>query len=122
MNIEILTYLQTSKENVILIYILYLCGILYLWGITMPIFPVIGVILAYLNKEGSSSFLFTHYNFSIRTFWFSILALIIIKILPISSLIIYILFVIWYICRNIIGFKYLLNDKPHPNSLTFWVI
>lgn len=122
MNNDILEYLQTSKKNITLIYIFYFCGILYLWGVTIPIFPIIGVILAHINKEGSSGLLLTHYDFLIRTFWYSILVLIGAKILPIFGMIVYIAFLIWYTCRNVIGFRYLLHDRSHPNPLTLWIV
>jgi uncharacterized membrane protein len=51
MSEEVRQYLQPGKKNLILIYILYLAGLINL------IFPLVGVAFAYANKEDSSKFL-----------------------------------------------------------------
>src|SRR5215470_12407262 len=56
-----------TGENAKIIYILYLVGILV--GVT----AIVGVIMAYVNKDTAPDWLKTHYQYQIRTFWISLL-------------------------------------------------
>jgi len=56
-----------SGETAKIIYILYLVGIAV--GVT----ALVGVIMAYVNKDTAPDWLKTHYQYQIRTFWISLL-------------------------------------------------
>ncbi len=53
-----------------LIYILYLLGLIPAFGF---ITSIIGVVLAYVNREGSETWLQSHYSYQISTFWLSLI-------------------------------------------------
>ena len=100
------------------IYILYFFG--YVTGIT----TLIGVMIAYLQKERSpSSELSTHYTFQIRTFWIGLLFLVVGGILlQIGIGILVLLFgLVWSLIRNVKGILALNRNEPiaNPNSWMF---
>ena len=117
MDKEIKQYIQAGKKNLTMLYILYLCGIV------APLLPVIGAIFAYLNKDIKDKMLASHYIFIFRTFYIGFIGIIISFITTIIFIgpLLYICVVIWFILRIAFGFKYLLNDMPHPNYMTFWI-
>jgi uncharacterized membrane protein len=53
-----------------LVYILFLLGLIPAFGLVTSI---IGVIIAYVNKDGSDHWLQSHYRYQIRTFWLSLI-------------------------------------------------
>ena len=60
-------YVEPGKDNVQLIYILYLVA--FVVGITM----LVGVVMAYLNRGQAPGWAESHYTFLIRTFWIGLL-------------------------------------------------
>ncbi len=129
MNNEIKKYTKAGRANLIVIYILFLCGIV------APILPIIGVIFAYKNKEVLDNTLSSHYIFILRTFYIGITGGIIyfcisylgFILFPILVLffstrgVLYTGLLIWYILRIAIGLRYLVNYEPHPNYMTYWI-
>jgi uncharacterized membrane protein len=117
MDKQIKEYTKAGKKNLIILYILYLCGVV------APLLPAIGVIFAYINKEAQNNFLSSHYIFLFRTFCLGFLGFIIAKItmLVFIGLLVYFALAIWFILRVAIGFKYLLNDQHYPNPMTYWI-
>ena len=47
--------------------------ILYLVGLLVPFTPIVGLIMAYVNRADAPEPLQTHYRFQIRTFWIGLL-------------------------------------------------
>lgn len=117
MNDELKEYLQTGKKNLILIYVLYLCGIV------APVFPLIGVVIAYINKDTKDAFLSSHYIFIFRTFFIGFTALLFfyLPFLMIVGWLFYIILICWFLIRTTVGLKYVSADKPHPNPNTYWI-
>jgi len=117
MNREIKQYLNPGKKNLIVVYVLFLCGII------APPLPIIGAIFAYINKDITDKTLASHYIFLFRTFCIWCIGGIIctIAIIVIISSILYILLSIWFMLRIIIGFKYLLNNQAISNYMTYWI-
>lgn len=117
MNDEIKEYFAASKKNLIAIYMLYLCGVV------APVLPLIGVILAYINKDIKDKILASHYTFVIRTFCIGLVGMIISIVTTIILIgpILYVMIVIWFVIRIVIGFKYLVENIEYPNPLTFWI-
>ena len=97
--------------------------ILYLVGIVMPILTVIGLVMAYVNRESTDDWLNSHYQFQIRTFWLGLLFSIISGLLTIILIGYFFLLVtaLWFIIRCVKGLKYLDNQQGHPNAVT-WMI
>ncbi|MDR5900298.1 hypothetical protein QC823_15105 [Halomonas vilamensis] len=91
--------------------------LLYLVGLFTGITALIGLIIAYINRNDAPDWLQTHYQFQIRTFWIGFLFLILGTLLSYILIGIFILlfWIIWLIVRVIKGWKYLSQQKPHPN-------
>lgn len=128
-------YLTPGKKNVLLIYITYLSVLI------MPFAPIIGAYFAYKNMQHKDTFLRSHYTLALRTFLISaaiLLGVLVVTVIGlgitfifnlemlafiggiVAMLIYYILFM-WIILRSIIAIKLLVEDKAHPNPLTFWI-
>lgn len=102
---------SVSIDTARIIYILYLVGLAT--GLTL----LVGVIMAYVNKEGAPDWLYTHYRFQIRTFWIGLLYCVIGGILSIALIgfLVLLFWVVWLIVRVVKGFKYLEQRQPVPN-------
>lgn len=115
-------YTESGKKNLIVVYILYLCGIV------APLLPLMGVVFAYINKDKNKGDNFTtsHYVFLFRTFCLGFLGWII-YIVTISTILVGIglalkfILAVWYILRVAIGFKYMIEDQTYPNPMTYWI-
>lgn len=117
MNDKIKKYFAPSKTNLTVIYLLYL------FGLVAPVLPLIGFILAYINKDIKNKILASHYIFVIRTFCLGLVGIIIATITTkiLIGAMLYIMIVIWFVIRVVIGFKYLIDNIRYPNPLTFWI-
>lgn len=103
--------------NAKIIYILYLVSLVF--GIT----SLIGLIMAYVNKNDAPDWLKSHYQWQIRTFWMALLYTII-GIITASILIgflVLLLNVIWFIIRCIKGLSALEKQQPLPQPTTWWI-
>ena len=110
---------------------------LYLLGFTNGLTFLVGLIVAYVNRETAGPINASHYTFAIRTFWLSIwwflvglglvfvgLALLVLLIgIPIMILGGTILGAIsvWFVVRTILGLVYLLKGEAYPRPRT-WLI
>lgn len=103
---------QTSSPSTAkVIYILLLVGTIV--GIT----GIIGLIMAYVNRDDSSDWLQSHYQFQIRTYWISILY-IAVGAITLNFLIGYLILVFtffWIVIRCAKGLKQLENNQPVKN-------
>jgi uncharacterized membrane protein len=117
MSDDVKEYLDPGKKNLILIYILYLCGLI------IPVLPIVGAVFAFANQGQQNKFLQSHYIFVFRTFYIGLAAAFIAMIATFIFIgpILYILIFVWLVVRSIIAIKYLLEENPHPNPLTFWI-
>lgn len=117
MNDEVKQYLQPGKKNLILMYILYLCGVV------MPLFPLVGMVVSSINREVGDKVLASHYLFLLRTFGLGLIGFIISYIIPLAfiNILLYIVVSLWFILRVSVGLKYLVDNLAHPNPLTFWI-
>ncbi|MBB4304153.1 putative membrane protein [Rhodobium orientis] len=108
-------YMEPGAKNVTLIYILYLVG--FVLGIT----PLIGVVIAYMNR-GRGGWPDTHYTFQIRTFWISLLAAVVAFLLAFVGIgfLLMIVIAVWVIIRCIKGLQAASRDEPIPDPQT-WV-
>lgn len=106
----------TTKGSAKIVYILYMVGLIF--GIT----GVIGVVMAYINKDDAPDWLKTHYQFQIRTFWIGALYLFLGSILSLILIgwFILLFWAVWLIIRSIKGMKALELEKQIENP-TRWL-
>lgn len=103
---------ESSERSLVnIVYILYLVGLIF--GVT----ALIGVIIAYVNRDDGPEWLRSHYDFQIRTFWIGLLYLAtgsLLTLIVIGWLLI-LLWCIWLIVRCARGMKHLARAEPYPN-------
>jgi uncharacterized membrane protein len=83
---------------------------------------IIGVVIAYLYiDDAKGSYLESHYQFQIRTFWYALvlcLSGIVLSLVLIGWLVLF-LTLVWYIIRNIRGLRDLTARRPIPDPVVF---
>jgi uncharacterized membrane protein len=110
-------WLEPGPSNMMAIYILYLAG--FVIGVT----PLVGVVMAYINRGKSEPWVETHYTWAIRTFWIGLLYSLIAVVLTILLIgfILFIAVAVWFIVRIVVGMQALNRNEPirKPES---WII
>ena len=102
---------RIARNMARMVYILYLVSLVF--GIT----SVIGVVIAYVNRDDAPDWLRSHYDFQIRTFWISISFLLVgglLSLILIGWLII-LLWVVWLAVRCVKGLQALEGGQWHPD-------
>ena len=97
------------KNYVFIAYVTYALGLLILFT------PVIGVILAFIKRdEAQGSIYASHIDWLIKTFWVSLIGLLLgrLTILLLIGWLILLVTAIWFIYRVVIGLIKLNEDKP----------
>ncbi len=96
--------------------------ILYLFGLVVGVTGIIGVVMAYINRDDAPEWLKSHYQFQIRTFWIGALYTLIGIILSyvLIGIMVLFFFVIWLIVRCVKGIKFL-DQKEAPPNPTGWM-
>ncbi len=110
---KIKQYLDPGKKNLILIYILYLCGII------VPILPIVGAVFAFANKTNNNKIYQSHYIFAFRSFCFGVIGAFFAMVTTFLFIgpILYMLIFVWFVVRSIVALQYLLEEKSHPNPI-----
>lgn len=110
-------WLEPGKTNIQVIYFLYLAS--FVVGLT----ALIGIVLAYMNRDKAGGWIETHYTWAIRTFWIGILYSLISLVLMIVGIgfLLMIAVAVWIIVRCIIGLQRVSRDEPIANPES-WVI
>jgi len=101
------------KNYVFIAYVTYAVGLLILFT------PVIGVILAFIKRdEAQGSIYASHIDYLIKTFWVSLIGLLLgrLTILILIGWLILLVTAIWFIYRVVIGLIKLNEDKPVSNQ------
>ena len=101
------------KNYVFIAYVTYALGLLILFT------PVIGVILAFIKRdEAQGSIYASHIDWLIKTFWVSLIGLLLgrLTILILIGWLILLVTAIWFIYRVVIGLIKLNEDKPVSNQ------
>lgn len=109
---------QDKPDTVQLVYILYLVTLI-LPGIA----AVIGLVLAYMNKDNAPDWLQSHYVYIIHTFWKGLLFVFVgmLTSVVLIGFLILPLALIWWIVRCIKGLQLLGRDSPIPDPRT-WLV
>jgi len=98
-----------QKNYVFIAYVTYALGLLILFT------PVIGVILAFIKRdEAQGSIYASHIDWLIKTFWVSLIGLLLgrLTILILIGWLILLVTAIWFIYRVVVGLIKLNEDKP----------
>ena len=110
---------------------------LYLIGLVSGLTILIGLVIAYANRDGAGPRTQSHYIFQIRTFWtaigwWMIGIILILWGVPLSFILIgvpllvvagaiFALTHIWFALRCVLGLVYLSRGQPHPRPRT-WLV
>jgi uncharacterized membrane protein len=114
-------YEKNDKSSVVLCHI---CYGLYALGIISFITTILGVIINYITRSSATSDCLSHHNWMIKTFWISIIILMMLTILiilmtdvltpsivPIFGITVSLPFLVWYIYRIVKGWLRLCKRK-----------
>ena len=105
-----------SGGPVKIIYVLYLLGLIV--GIT----PIIGLVMAYIYRDGAPEWLYSHYTFQIRTFWIGLLYVVIgiITSFILIGWLVLLFWLVWYLVRCIKGLKLAGEQRGIDRVATWW--
>lgn len=111
------SWLSPGPKNAQLIYILYFVSIFI--GFT----ALVGVVMAYLNRNKIGGFVETHYTWLIRTFWIGILYSLVSLVLMFVGIgfILMIGVAVWVIVRLVKGLQALGRSQPIADPQTWWI-
>ena len=114
---EISPYLSPGRENVTLIYILYLVGLVPAFGL-VPI--IIGFVMAAINRDHAEPLLRSHYEYQFRQgligLAFVVISLALIVVL--LGFLGFLLTAIWWIVRSVKGLLAINHHRPIGNPST----
>ncbi len=107
-------------RGALIVYILYIAAIFT--GLPM----LVGVVIAYINRDDPPAWLATHYRYQIRTFWIGMLysAIAILFSIPlffISFPVFWLAVALWIIIRCARGIKLLDAKRGIPNPKTWGI-
>lgn len=110
-------WLEPGPQNALVIYILYLVG--FIIGIT----AIVGIVMAYLNRNKAGGFVESHYTWQIRTFWIALLASLVSALLFIVGIGFILMFAVavWVIIRVVKGLMALNKNEPIADPQSWWI-
>ena len=110
-------WLEPGPQNALVIYILYLVG--FVIGIT----AIVGIVMAYLNRNKAGGFVESHYTWQIRTFWIALLASLVSALLFIVGIGFILMFAVavWVIIRVVKGLMALNKNEPIADPQSWWI-
>jgi len=105
-----------ERQMAFVIYILYLAHI-------VPVTPIVGLVLAYVERGSAPAWLQSHYLFQIRTFWIGLLYSVVSLVLCVILIGFPLLLAtwIWFIVRCAVGLSRLMRSEPYPTPES-WTI
>ena len=88
--------------------------LLFSGGFIFAFLPVIGLVLAYVNRDKATPLERSHYNFQISTFWRGVVILVIgvITVFFLIGWLIILSWAVWTIIRNVTGLSALSRGEP----------
>ncbi|MHA6289277.1 DUF4870 family protein [Maricaulis sp. CAU 1757] len=97
--------------------------VLYLIGNIIGFTSIIAVIIAYVRRENAPAWLQAHYTFQIRTFWISLISVIVFGILTVVLIgfVGFLLLWLWLLIRAVVGLLKLIDGQPIADPRTFWI-
>ncbi len=107
-----------DRQMAMIIYILFLVGFP-----TLHVATIVGLVLAYVNRDGAPEWLRSHYTLQIRTFWIGLLyfcvacaCVVILVGVPMLLAV-----AVWYVVRCALGINRLLRNEAYPTPES-WVL
>ncbi len=91
--------------------------LLYLAGPFVLLTGLVGVIFAYVSRDGAPDWVRSHYRFQIRTFWMGAVFMAVGAVLAVIVIGYAVLFlwVVWLLVRSIKGFLAANRGEAHPS-------
>ncbi len=88
--------------------------LLNLGGFVIAVLPLIGLVLAYVNRDRATPLERSHYDFQISTFWRGIVILLagVVTVFFLVGWLVILFWVIWTIVRNVKGLTALGRQEP----------
>lgn len=110
-------WLEPGPTNVQVIYASYLLG--FVVGVT----PLIGIVIAYMNRGKAGGWIETHYTWAIRTFWIGILYGLISLMLSLVLIgfLLMLAAAVWVVVRVVMGLQAVGRGEPIRNPES-WLI
>jgi uncharacterized membrane protein len=108
---------ETEKTYVIIVHALYLASVVL--GVT----SLIGLVMAYVKRDGAQEWAQGHYEYAIRTFWLGLLYSVVSFVLVFALIGIPLLIgvYVWFIVRSVIPLIKASSLQPIDNPTTWWV-
>jgi uncharacterized membrane protein len=100
-----------QRQTALIVYILMLVPVV------IPITHLVGLVMAYVNRDSAPDWLKSHYTNQIRTFWIAMLYLVVagLSCFLLVGFLLVPAVCVWYIVRCAIGISRLMNNEPYPN-------
>jgi uncharacterized membrane protein len=110
------TVTHDERQMAFVIYILYLAHF-------VPLAPIVGVVLAYIERPRAPAWLQSHYLYQIRTFWIGLLYWVVSLALCVILVGIPLLLAtwIWFVVRCALGLSRLMRSEPYPTPESWTV-
>jgi uncharacterized membrane protein len=106
-----------ERQMALLVYILLLIPI------SLGVTHIVGLVIAYVNRDTAPEWLKSHYTFQIRTFWLGLgyFALACLSVFILIGIALVPAVVVWYIVRCALGLGRLMRGEAYPNPQTLTV-
>ena len=105
-----------DRQMAMIVYIAYLAAFAF------PPLAVVGVVLAYVNRDNAPDWLKSHYTFQIHTFWIGLLfsAISFCLVFVLIGFLLMFATLAWYVIRCALGINRLMQREAYPNP-TSWI-
>jgi len=99
-----------ERQMSLIVYVLFLAS--FAFGIT----SIVGVVLAYVQRDTAPDWLKSHYTFQIRTFWVGLLYGVIsgVACIALIGFPMLVAVMVWFIVRCALGLSRLLRGEAYP--------
>ena len=109
-----------ERQMAFVVYILYLAHFVPVVG---WVAGIVGVVLAYVERDNAPAWLKSHFTFLIRTFWIGLLFYVVSLCLCVILIGFPLLFatLVWFLVRCALGLSRLLRSEPYPTPES-WLV
>ncbi len=109
-----------SGDRILAIVNYVLCFLAIFNGITI----IAAVILAYVRRDQAEAWLKSHFDYQIRTFWYSLLIFLVglatFWLLGLG-LLIWLVGGIWLVIRSVVGLMRVVDGRPQTDPKGYWI-